>query len=84
MPKVTQQDDSKVSPRTQASFLSLGQVFSFYISFYKPEPRQAMPTVFQFNNIGSWYGQGHHNDGMGAVMEIRRAVSLLLYPNFGQ
>ena len=43
-----------------------------------------MPTVFHFNNIGSWYSQGHHNYGMGAVMEIRRAVNLLLYPNFGQ
>jgi len=43
-----------------------------------------MPTVFHFNNIGKWYSQGHHHDGVGAAVAISRAVSLLLYPNLGQ
>lgn len=43
-----------------------------------------MPTVFHFNNIGTWYSQGHYNDRAGAAMAISGAVSLSLYPNCGQ
>ena len=43
-----------------------------------------MLTEFRFDNIGTWYSQGHHSEGRELVMAISGAVSLSLYPNLGQ